>query len=227
METNTSTSKSKIKSIRKNSISISITLLFGILFLIPFFIVINFVGNNFDSSTLSSDKRLLYGFALGLYSVIPFPIAAASIAKFNGNLYINSLKEIFSSVINTKDSQMISGLILGVICFIIAAILFLAVSINGIVNAIKSIFIKRTFAKVMAIIMLILFIATLGITSIVFSNWNVIVMHTSENQFQFANKYAVYILAGLVLVLFILSAIFNKAAKKWYEEESLKSSKSL
>ncbi|EPL05600.1 putative membrane protein, partial [Chlamydia psittaci 02DC14] len=49
-------------------------------------------------------------------------------------------------------------------------ILFLAVSINGIVNAIKSIFIKRTFAKVMAIIMLILFIATLGITSIVFSN---------------------------------------------------------
>ncbi|GAA8716692.1 hypothetical protein oki361_23370 [Helicobacter pylori] len=170
METNTSTSKSKIKSIRKNSISISITLLFGILFLIPFFIVINFVGNNFDSSTLSSDKRLLYGFALGLYSVIPFPIAAASIAKFNGNLYINSIREIFSSVINTKDSQMISGLILGVICFIIAAIIFLAVSINGIVNAIKSIFIKRTFAKVMAIIMLILFIATLGITSIVFSN---------------------------------------------------------
>lgn len=227
METNTSTSKSKIKSIRKNSISISITLLFGILFLIPFFIVINFVGNNFDSSTLSSDKRLLYGFALGLYSVIPFPIAAASIAKFNGNLYINSIREIFSSVINTKDSQMISGLILGVICFIIAAIIFLAVSINGIVNAIKSIFIKRTFAKVMAIIMLILFIATLGITSIVFSNWNVIVMHTSKNQFQFANKYAVYILAGLALVLFILSAIFNKAAKKWYEEESLKSSKSL
>lgn len=227
METNTSTSKSKIKSIRKNFISISITLLFGILFLIPFFIVINFVGNNFDSSTLSSDKRLLYGFALGLYSVIPFPIAAASIAKFNGNLYINSIREIFSSVINTKDSQMISGLILGVICFIIAAIIFLAVSINGIVNAIKSIFIKRTFAKVMAIIMLILFIATLGITSIVFSNWNVIVMHTSKNQFQFANKYAVYILAGLALVLFILSAIFNKAAKKWYEEESLKSSKSL
>ena len=227
METNTSTSKSKIKSIRKNSISISITLLFGILFLIPFFIVINFVGNNFDSSTLNSDKRLLYGFTLVIYSVIPFPIAAASIAKFNGNLYINSIREIFSSVINTKDSQMISGLILGVICFIIAAIIFLAVSINGIVNAIKSIFIKRTFAKVMAIIMLILFIATLGITSIVFINWNVIVVHTSKNQFQFANKYAVYILAGLTLVLFILSAIFNKAAKKWYEEESLKSSKSL
>ncbi|SGA32844.1 Uncharacterised protein [Chlamydia abortus] len=39
-------------------------------------------------------------------------------------------------------------------------------------------------------------------------------MHTSKNQFQFANKYAVYILAGLALVLFILSAIFNKAAKK-------------
>ena len=227
METNTSTSKSKIKSIRTNSISISITLLFGILFLIPFFIVINFVGNNFDASSLSSAKKLLYGFTLGLYSVIPFPIAAASIAKFNGNLYINSLKEIFSSVINTKDSQMISGLILGVICFIIAAILFLAVSINGIVNAIKSIFIKKTFAKVMAIIMLILFIALLGITSIVFSNWNVIVMHTSKNQFQFANKYAVYILPGLALVLFILSTIFNKAAKKWYEEESLKSSKSL
>ena len=227
METNTSTSKSKIKTIRTNSISISITLLFGIIFLIPFFIVINFVGNNLDASSLNSAKKLLYGFTLGLYSVIPFPIAAASIAKFNGNLYINSLKEIFSSVINTKDSQMISGLILGVICFIIAAILFLAVSINGIVNAIKSIFIKRTFAKVMAIIMLILFIATLGITSIVFSNWNVIVMHTSKNQFQFANKYAVYILAGLALGLFILSAIFNKVAKKWYEEESLKSSKSL
>lgn len=227
MDTNTSTSKSKIKRIRTNFISISITLLFGIIFLIPFFIVINFVGNNLDASTLSSDKRLLYGFTLGFYSVIPFPIAAASIAKFNGNLYINSIKEIFSSVINTKDSQMISGLILGVICFIIAAIIFLAVSINGIVNAIKSIFIKRTFAKVMAIIMLILFIATLGITSIAFINWNVIVMHTSKNQFQFANKYAVYILAGLSLVLFILSAIFNKAAKKWYEEESLKSSKSL
>lgn len=49
METNTSTSKSKIKSIRTNSISISITLLFGILFLIPFFIVINFVWNNLDA----------------------------------------------------------------------------------------------------------------------------------------------------------------------------------